>query len=53
MTETFRGGNSRNLARQLDLLHWPVVVLDQRQQIVFVSAALCEQLQIDATRLVG
>ena len=53
MSESFRGGNSRVLARQLDMLRWPVVVLDQRQQIVFVSAALCELLQIEATRLVG
>lgn len=51
--DSFRGGNSRLLARQLDLLNWPVVVLDQRSEIVFVSAALCQQLQTDATRLVG
>jgi transcriptional regulator with AAA-type ATPase domain len=53
MNESYRGGNSRVLARQLDLLRWPIVVLDQRQQIVFVSAALCELLQLEATRLVG
>ncbi len=53
MSESFRGGNSRVLARQLDLLRWPIVVLDQKQQIVFVSAALCELLKIEATRLVG
>ena len=51
--ESFRGGNSRLLARQLDQLRWPVVVLDQRAEIVFVSAALCQLLQTDATRLVG
>ena len=51
--ESFRGGNSRLLARQLDLLAWPVVVLDQRSEIVFVSASLCQLLQTDATRLVG
>lgn len=53
MSESFRGGNSRLLARQLDQLSWPIVVLDQRLQIVFVSAALCDILQADATRLVG
>lgn len=53
MSESYRGGNSRVLSRQLDLLRWPIVVLDQKQQIVFVSAALCELLQIEATRLVG
>lgn len=53
MSESFRGGNSRVLARQLDLLHWPIVVLDQKQQIVFVSGSLCEILQLEATRLVG
>ncbi len=53
MSQSFRGGNSRVLARQLDLLRWPIVVLDQKQQIVFVSAAMCELLQIEATRLVG
>ncbi|MCC6508729.1 MAG: hypothetical protein IT423_06460 [Pirellulaceae bacterium] len=53
MGETFRGGNSRTLAKQLDLLAWPVVVLDQKQQIVFASAALCELMHVDATRLVG
>lgn len=53
MGESFRGGNSRLLARQLDQLSWPVVVLDQRLEIVFVSAALCQLLQVDATRLVG
>lgn len=51
--ESFRGGNSRLLARQLDLLNWPVVVLDQRLEIVFASASLCQLLQTDATRLVG
>ncbi|MGN6547255.1 MAG: helix-turn-helix domain-containing protein [Aureliella sp.] len=53
MTESFRGGNSRLLARQLDQLSWPIVVLDQRCEIVFISAALCQLLQTDATRLVG
>ena len=53
MTESFRGGNSRLLARQLDQLSWPIVVLDQRCEIVFISAALCQLLQVDATRLVG
>ena len=51
--EVFRGANSRLLARQLDLLNWPVVVLDQRSAIVFVSAALCRLLDTDATKLVG
>lgn len=51
--ESFRGGNSRLLARQLDLLDWPVVILDQRSEIVFASAALCQLLRTDATRLVG
>ena len=53
MSESYRGGNSRVLARQLDQLKWPIVVLDQKQQIVFVSAALCELLEVEATRLVG
>ncbi len=53
MSESFRGGNSRVLARQLDLLRWPVVVLDQKLQIVYVSGSMCELLQIEATRLVG
>lgn len=53
MTESFRGGNSRLLARQLDQLSWPVVVLDQRCEVVFISAALCQLLETDATRLVG
>ncbi len=51
--DSFRGGNSRLLARQLDLLNWPVVVLDQRCEIVFVSGSLCKLLDVDATRLVG
>ena len=53
MLESFRGGNSRLLARQLDQLSWPVVVLDQRLEIVFASAALCHLLDVDVTRLVG
>lgn len=53
MIESFRGGNSRLLARQLDLLDWPVVFLDPKSEIVFVSAALCRLVQADATRLVG
>jgi hypothetical protein len=53
MSEAFRGGNSRLLARQFDQLAWPVAVLDQRSQIVFASAALCNHVRVDATRLVG
>ncbi len=53
MSEAYRGGNARLLARQLDQLLWPVVVLDQRLQIVFVSASLCRLLNVDASELVG
>ena len=48
-----RGGNSRNLAKLLDLLDLPTAILDSRGQIVFVNAALCQMANSEATRLVG
>ncbi|MFO1065819.1 MAG: helix-turn-helix domain-containing protein [Pirellulales bacterium] len=53
MSDAFRGGNSRLLAKQLDQLAWPVVVLDQRSEIVFVNAAVCDAVGADAVKLVG
>ncbi|MEM8733893.1 MAG: PAS domain-containing protein [Planctomycetota bacterium] len=49
----FRGGNSRQLARQLDALPSPLAILDRKGHIVFVNAALCELAQADSTALVG
>lgn len=51
--DSYRGGNSRLLAKQLDLLDWPIVVLGQRSTIVFASRSLCQLVHADATRLVG
>ncbi len=53
MKNTFRGGNSRQLARQLDLVTNPLAVIDRKGQVVFVNAALCQMAQADATQLVG
>lgn len=53
MRNDFRGGNSRQLARQLDSLDVPMAFLDRKGQIVFVNAALCEMANGQATQLVG
>lgn len=53
MTEAYRGGNSRLLAKSLDQLGRPLAILDRRGCIVFANAAMCDLMQTDATRLVG
>jgi transcriptional regulator with PAS, ATPase and Fis domain len=53
MTESYRGGNSRLLAKTLDQMGNPVAILDRRGAIAFVNAALCALVQADATLLVG
>ncbi|MFN3194172.1 MAG: PAS domain-containing protein [Aureliella sp.] len=49
----FRGGNSRQLARLLDGLPTPLAILDSKGSVVFVNAALCQLVNVDATALVG
>lgn len=53
MNHHFKGGNSRLLARLLDLIDQPLAILDRRGQIVFANASLCELAGADATALVG
>ncbi len=53
MTENFRSGNSRLLAKTLDQLGQPLAILDRRGVIVFVNLALCQVFQVDAAQLVG
>lgn len=53
MSNDYRGGNSRQLAKTLDLLDKPAAILDRKGQIVFVNAALCHLAKADATQLVG
>jgi len=53
MTNEYRGGNSRQLAKTLDSLGKPTAILDRRGQIVFVNAALCAMAGAEATVLVG
>lgn len=50
---TYRGGNSRTLAKSFDELERPLAVLDYRGEILFASASLCEMAGADATQLVG
>lgn len=53
MTDSFRSGNSRTLAKTLDQLGHPLAVLDRRGVIVFVNLPLCQLFKADATQLVG
>lgn len=53
MTDSFRSGNSRTLAKTLDQLGHPLAVLDRRGIIVFVNLPLCQLFKADATQLVG
>lgn len=53
MSEQFRGGNSRQLAKTLDLFDRPLAILDRKGQIVFVNSAMCQLANLDATVLVG
>lgn len=53
MTDSFRSGNSRTLAKTLDQLGHPLAVLDRRGIIVFVNLPLCRLFKADATQLVG
>lgn len=53
MTDTFRSGNSRTLAKTLDQLGQPLAILDRRGVIVFVNLPLCQVFQVDAAELVG
>lgn len=53
MSESYRGGNSRLLAKTLDQLGHPMAVLDRGGKIAFANAALCELVKADATLLVG
>ncbi len=53
MSESFRSGNSRLLAKSLDHLGHPLAVLDRRGAITFVNAAMCALVKANATQLVG
>lgn len=53
MTNSFRSGNSRTLAKIFDQLGHPLAVLDRRGVIVFVNLPLCQLFKADATQLVG
>lgn len=53
MTDNFRSGNSRILAKTLDQLGQPLAILDRRGVIVFVNLPLCQVFQADAAQLVG
>ncbi len=53
MTDNFRSGNSRLLAKTLDQLGHPLAILDRRGVIVFVNLPLCHVFQVDAAQLVG
>ena len=53
MNKEIRGGNSRQLAKQLDLLDKPTAVLDRKGQFLFVNAPLCRLCGTEATSLVG
>jgi transcriptional regulator with PAS, ATPase and Fis domain len=53
MTSTYRGGNSRLLAKSFDELGRPLAILDWQGEILFANAALCEMVKVDATQLVG
>ncbi len=53
MSENYRSGNSRLLAKSLDQLGHPLAVLDRRGAITFVNAAMCAMVKADATQLVG
>ena len=53
MTEEYRGGNSRLLARALDQMGNPLAILDRRGAILFVNAAMCRLVKAEATQLVG
>ncbi len=53
MTDPFRSGNSRSLAKIFDQLGHPLVVLDRRGVIAFVNQTLVQLVKADATELVG
>ncbi|MEZ6133840.1 MAG: helix-turn-helix domain-containing protein [Pirellulaceae bacterium] len=53
MTQEYRGGNSRTLAKSLDLFDKPMAILDRRGVIVYVNSALCKLAAADSTELVG
>ena len=53
MTDNFRSGNSRILAKTLDQLGQPLAILDRRGVIVFVNSPLCQVFHADAAQLVG
>lgn len=53
MSDSFRSGNSRLLAKTLDAVELPIAVLDRKGVVVFANAPLCELVQADATQLVG
>ncbi len=53
MSSTYRGGNSRLLAKSFDELGRPLAILDWQGEILFVNAALCGLVKVDSTQLVG
>ncbi len=53
MSQSFRSGNSRMLARTFDELGHPLALLDRRGAIVFVNDPMCRMLKGDNNQLVG
>lgn len=53
MSESYRSGNSRMLAKTLDELGHPLALLDRRGVVVYANEPLCRMVKADSAQLVG